>query len=99
MHNIGRLAMMGKAARLPPSNEAAATTMPIRQLLDNAAFNPEEIVMLRGADEIDQLLDREAVRQQNPSLQPSCGHEASSSSARRCVGRVAAGARRPEGHL
>jgi hypothetical protein len=45
------------------------------------------------------LLGGEAVRQQNPSLQPSCGHEASSSSARRCVGRVAAGARRPEGHL
>jgi hypothetical protein len=25
--------------------------MPIRQLLDNAAFNPEEIVMLRGVFE------------------------------------------------
>jgi hypothetical protein len=43
--------MMGKAARLPPSNDAGASTMPIRQLLDNAAFNPEEIVMLPGVFE------------------------------------------------
>jgi hypothetical protein len=30
---------------------AGASTMPIRQLLDNAAFNPEEIVMLPGVFE------------------------------------------------
>jgi hypothetical protein len=48
---IGRRAMMGKAVRLPLSNHAGATTMPIRQLLDNAVFNPEEIVMLRDVFE------------------------------------------------
>ena len=48
---IGRMAMMGTADRLPLRMCREVTTMPIRQLLDHTAFNPEDVTLLRDVFE------------------------------------------------
>jgi hypothetical protein len=48
---IGRMAMTGEGRPAPAHGCAGVPTMPIRQLLDSNAFNPEEVTMLRDVFE------------------------------------------------